>query len=372
VSDVDPLHRLPESDPIAARPWREASPPARALAIRLHALGDTVITLPYLSALRRAQPALQLDFLTRVEVADIPRDLVLFDRVHEIAGGRDPARQLLHALALVPTLARRRYDVVLDLQRNRISRLVRRLLRPRAWAEFDRFSPQLAGERTRLTIEAAGFGPLEVAPDLVLRDPDVGERALRAHGWDGASDLVVLNPAGGFSGRRWPAASYARFAELWMRAAAAPVTFVVLGLPATAARARAIAAHLRAHLLDLVGRTTVTEAFAIVRRATLVVSEDSGLMHMAWVAGAPTLALFGASRAAWARPHGTHADLVAACRLRDGACLGGACRAGGAACIETIAAEEVCARGRALVERLDQTPRVIYARGTAYAPALGA
>lgn len=84
------------------------------LAIRLHALGDTVLTLPYLHALRRVMPHAELDFLTRREVADIPRGITLFDRVFEISGGRDARRILMSALALVPRLSRRRYDVVLE------------------------------------------------------------------------------------------------------------------------------------------------------------------------------------------------------------------------------------------------------------------
>jgi len=364
------VHRLPSADPIAAEPWREATPPERILAVRLHALGDTVITLPYLSALRRACPGAELDFLTRDEVAEIPRSLALFDHVLAFGGGRDPRRQLLHALALVPRLRARRYDVVLDLQRSRVSRLVRRLIRPRAWSEFDRFSPQLAGERTRLTIEAAGLGPLEVEADLMLRDAGAGERTLRAHGWDGTAELVVLNPAGTFPGRQWPSAAYTRFAELWTESRARPTQFAVLGLPPLAGRTRELSSRLGPQLLDLVGRTTAAEAFAIVQRATLVLSEDSGLLHMAWAAGAPTLALFGASRAAWARPHGAHADLVQACRMSDGACLDGACLGEGPPCLSRVSPEDVVARAHALLERTRAAPRTIYADGVAYAPPL--
>src|SRR5712692_8913345 len=128
--------------------------PSRILAIRLHAFGDTVLTLPYLQALRRLVPTATLDFLTSKEVADLPKSVVFFDRVFEIGGGRNPRRQLLHALTLAPRLRMRGYDMVVDLQRNRVSRVVRMLLHPRSWSEFDRFSPMPAGERTRHTIEA--------------------------------------------------------------------------------------------------------------------------------------------------------------------------------------------------------------------------
>lgn len=355
-----------------ARPWEEAHPPERILAIRLQALGDTVLTLPYLNAVRRLLPDATLDFLTREEVADIPRAVVLFDRVLEIGGGRDQGRQLLSAASLLPSLWLGRYDVVLDLQRNRLSRLLRMALHPAAWSEFDRFSPRLAGERTRAAIEAAGLGPLEVRADLALAPwhADAGLEKLHEAGWDGESEIVVLNPASAFRGRRWPLKSYVRFARLWNAERSGETRFLLLGLPSLVPEARYLGEHLGGRLLDLVGRTSPSEAFALLRRATLVLSGDSGLMHMAWVAGVPTLALFGASRGAWARPHGSHSAWVRACQLPDGICMDGTCREGLPTCLDRLPPEEVVRQARALVEEVAETPRKIYADGRLYAPEL--
>lgn len=81
-------HRLLGTDPINAVPWHSPDPPGRILAVRLQALGDTVGTLPYLQALRSLLPRATLDFLTREEVADIPKSVGLFDQVFEIGGER--------------------------------------------------------------------------------------------------------------------------------------------------------------------------------------------------------------------------------------------------------------------------------------------
>jgi ADP-heptose:LPS heptosyltransferase len=334
-------------------------------------LGDTVLTLPYLSALRRALPGgATLDFLTREEVAAIPKGVELFDRVFEIGGGRNPRRQTLSAARLVLRLRLRRYQLVLDLQRNRISRMVRRALSPRAWSEFDRFSPRLAGERTRSTIEAAGVGPLDVRPDLVLRRPEAGLGKLRVAGWNGTSELVILNPGGAFEGRRWPVESYVRFAELWNAERHQPAQFLTLGLPSIAAEARRMKDRLGDRLVDLVGRTTPDEAFALLHRTVLVLSEDSGLMHMAWVAGAPTLALFGASRGVWARPHGNYSAYQGACERPGGACMDGRCRSGPPTCLARLAPEAVVDRAQALVEATAGVSKRIYADGRVYAPKL--
>jgi len=329
------------------------------LAIRLQAHGDTVLTLPYLHALRRRLPGAELDFLTREEVSEIPRQVVLFDRVFAIGGGRDPWRQLVSALGLLPRLRRRHYEVVIDLQRNRISRLVRRAIRPAAWSEFDRYSPLLAGERTRLTIEAVGLGSLRVAPDLILREAGRGWRKLTAAGWDGTSELVVLNPAGAFAGRQWPLERYREFAEQWA-SRRGPVRFLLLGRPRIAAKAQQLAAWLGSCAINLVAQDTPGEALAMLRHARLVLSEDSGLMHMSWVAGVPTVGLFGASRWVWARPHGNYSEAVVACRAADGVCMDGTCRAGGEPCLAALQAATVVDRGLALLERVRGRPRTIY------------
>ncbi|HEY1872329.1 MAG TPA: glycosyltransferase, partial [Chitinophagaceae bacterium] len=144
---------------IEARPWTSEKPPKRILAIRLQAMGDVTITLPYLQCLRRSLPAsAKIDFLTRKECDDIAKNILLFDKVISIAGGRNFKKQFLHAMFLLPKLLWRQYDVVIDLQNNDLSEFIKKAVRPKAWSVFDRFSTKAAGERTALTIEAIGLG----------------------------------------------------------------------------------------------------------------------------------------------------------------------------------------------------------------------
>ena len=131
---------------IPANPWKKKRSPKRILAIRLQAMGDVVITLPYLQDLRNSLPAsVQIDLLTRCETDPIPKNLVLFNNVFSIAGKRSLNKQLFFALLLIPRLLLRRYDIVIDLQNNSLSRLIRKTLMPSSWSEFDRTSPIPAG-----------------------------------------------------------------------------------------------------------------------------------------------------------------------------------------------------------------------------------
>jgi heptosyltransferase II len=333
------------------RPWTETKPPRRILAIRLQALGDVVITLPYLQCLRNSLSShARLDFLTRKEVEEIPKNLDLFDQVYSIGGERNLRRQLLSTCLLLPKLLIQRYDVIIDLQNSTVSRIVRRTLRPRAWSAFDRFSPQSAGERNRLTIEAVGLGTNQLDNRLRLRRSFPATAILKHEGLSDTDPLVVLNPAGAFATRNWEMHKYVLFARQWLQRW--PSTkFLVLGTSVIAEKAAFLESELGEHLINLAGKTTPSEVFALLQRVTLVLSEDSGLMHMAWVSGTPVLALFGSTRSDWSRPLGPRSLVLDSSDLPCGNCMQATCRRGDVFCLSRRSPGEVFARAVSLLEQ---------------------
>jgi ADP-heptose:LPS heptosyltransferase len=336
---------------ISCRPWTETYSPRRILAIRLQALGDVVITLPYLQCLRNSiSDRTRLDFLTRKEVEDIPKNLDLFDHVYSIGGGRNPKRQLLSACLLLPKLLIQQYDVIIDLQNNSLSRIVRRILRPTAWSAFDRFSPQSAGERNRLTIEAVGLGNNQLDNRVRLRRSFTAVAVLKDKGLQDIDSLVVLNPAGAFATRNWEMYKYVLFARQWLQRW--PNTkFLVLGTSFIAEKAAFLKSELGENLINLVGETTPSEVFALLQRVTLVLSEDSGLMHMAWVSGTPVLALFGSTRSDWARPLGPRSLVLDSSDLPCGNCMQATCQRGDMLCLSRRSPGEVFDRAVSLLEQ---------------------
>ncbi len=326
-------YHIADCSAIAAKPWRLSSFPKRILAIRMQAMGDLVITLPYLQALRNFLPAgTRLDLLTREEVAPIPRALELFDHVYAIGGGRSEKKQLFFSVISLPKLFMNRYQVVLDLQNNYISRLTRKMLMPRAWSAFDRYSPNAAGERTCKTIQAAGF-PINLPITRFSLKPINGiPELLFDNGWNG-NRLIVLNPAGAFETRNWPLHHYLAFARLWARQFP-DSQFLMIGTSFIEQKAAWLKQKLGEKLVNIVGKTTPATAFATLQQADLVLSEDSGLMHMAWVSGIPTIALFGGTRSDWSRPLGEHSAFLDASDLDCGPCMQEACRYGDVHCLD--------------------------------------
>ncbi|MFI5120449.1 MAG: glycosyltransferase family 9 protein [Thermoanaerobaculia bacterium] len=334
-------------DGVLAEPLAAGTEPRRLVVIRLHAFGDTAITFPLLAALKRRRPSLRLDVVTDVrskELFEAHRD------VDTVFAFETRQRRLPKGLAVLRTAAalrRRAVPAVLDLQRNRWSLFLTRLLVPRARAAFDRHAPLTALRRYLDAAEALGLGRLEpvLAPHAREELLGAARARLAGTGWNGGP-LVCLNPAGGWETKEWP---LGRWVELGERLEGRGCQLMALAAAPVPPRFAALREALGARLLDFAGATTPGEALALVALASLVVSEDSGLMHLAWVQGVPTLALFGSTRSAWSRPEGPHADGLYSEDLSCGACMQPACARGDLLCLTRVPVHEVEARALSLM-----------------------
>ena len=324
---------------------RHASPfaPDRIVVVRLHAFGDVAITFPVLAALRRRLPRARMTVVTDPRNADLVRAHRAVDTVIPIdARASRPAR----TLAVIAAAARIRFEgrpALLDLQRNEVSRALTRLVAPRAFAAFDRFAPRTALSRYLEATEAIGFPGL--APIL---EPHATEGAihsarmrLAAMGAVPGSPLACLNPAGGWETKQWP---LARYVELGRQLEARGWRLLALGSSPVSPRHAALREALGPNLVDLAGQTSASEALALVSLASLVVSDDSGLMHLAWVQGVPTIALFGSSRSVWSRPEGPGSTVFTSDDLACGACMQPSCSRGDQLCLERVSVGDVLER----------------------------
>lgn len=333
---------------VRSKAWNQKRMPHKILAIRFQAIGDLMITFPYLQSLKEQIPGIQIHLLTRNEVSEIPKNLALFEKVFSIGGGRSAKFQFIISLLLMPRLWWNQYDVVIDLQNHRISKIIRKLLWTKAWSEFDRSSKVLAGERTRHTIDALQIAQTTIATRIVIKNKLQVESKLKLMGWDGKKALIILNPAGAFVSRNWPLENYVAFSKLWKNRYPSS-QLLILGTNALKAKARLLKNALAEDLLDMTGDTSLIEAFAIVRLSTLMLSEDSGLMHMSWTQGVPTIALFGSSPSYWASPLGDWSRCFNSADLPCGDCFSEECKFGDVHCLTRLTPEKVFAEAEDLL-----------------------
>jgi lipopolysaccharide heptosyltransferase II len=316
--------------------WDFDRDPKSILIIRFHAIGDVAITLPASVAVASLFPNAEVGFLTSEASVPLVRAITAFSNVYAIPSSSTRSERLKNGILTGLKMRSKRYDVVVDLQRNWQSRLIRRLAHAKSWGEFDRFSPNAASVRVLDTFHRTGFSTLTPHPALQLKnDLQVkAESLLVKEGWDSHSLLIVLNPAGFWETRNWSLDNYISLARCWLEHE--KVFFVIVGTDRVSKKASRLKHALGDSLINLVNKTSLDEAMAIMRHANLIISEDSGLMHMAWAVGVPIVALFGSSNHVWSQPTGEYTRTFHSGDLECGACMSPTCRFDDVRCLTRV------------------------------------
>lgn len=165
------------------------------------------------------------------------------------------------------------------------------------------------GPKTAQLASILGLDPPPLP--VVWTGPADRERAARL--LPPGTPVIALGPTANWTGKVWPPE---RFAALARRLAAGPMRGARVAIFAgPGEQERALAAPLLAELpdaIDLAGALTLTEAAACLARCDLFVGNDSGLMHIAAAAGAPTLGLFGPTAADEYAPAGRRTAIAVA------------------------------------------------------------
>lgn len=324
------------------QPWVKGVPRS-ILLIRFQAIGDSLALLPVADALRQRFGAIQLGAVIGNRARAVVESTALFDQsfVVDLSGGR---RQRAWATAQQGWALRGQWDVVLDLQRNHESRLLRQIISPTAWGEFDRFSPHSFIDRSRIPVREAGLGELSfrfkshIRPDL---QADQRQR-LEKLGWKG-EPLLFLNPSGAWPSRHWPLTRWIQLAQSWPTA-----KVLLLGEPALSERVAPLLTALGPQVINLIGQTTLTEALTLVSLLSATVSEDGGLLHASWLSGVPTVAILGSSRTDWHQPLGPHSHTFGSEDLDCGGCMKPHCARGDNLCLNRISVDDAF---KALMQR---------------------
>jgi len=288
-------------------------------------VGDVVLSLPALRDLRRAFPASRLEVLARPWVAG------LYAAVPEIDGVVESRGTLADAAAI-----RGRYDVGLLLPNSFASAFTLwRAGIPERWGYATdargalltrscRVSASLGGRSQvyyyRAMLEGLGLA-VSGPPDASLACPEAwAERGRALLGSPGP--WIGINPGAAYgTAKRWPPERFAAAAALVARRSGAQVAIV--GSAAERPLAEAIAAQLGGAARVLCGETTLADLVGVLRELRLLLTNDSGPMHLAAALGTPLVAVFGSTDWTETAPVSERARVVreetecAPCKLRE-------------------------------------------------------
>jgi lipopolysaccharide heptosyltransferase II len=304
---------------------RDASPPERVrrvLLLKMWGMGSIVLASPLIEKLRQQHPGVRIDFVTLRENEAVLRFYPGVDRVVTIDLGRGVLGFLTDSFRTILRLRRERYDLLLDLEFfTRFSALFSLAVRP-AWSHgysakgkwrgrlhdvevpFNAYAHVTRNFLTLLSgdpmtpVDAEDLSRGELLPRIESSDEAwraCATKLAEDPAWREGEPIVVVNPNAGDMAleRRWPVE---RTAELLQHLTGRRTLNVVLvGSRGERAHVDEVvrASGAAARVVNFAGRSNLEELVALLARAAVVVTNDSGPMHLACAAGASVVALFG-------------------------------------------------------------------------------
>ena len=278
----------------------------RILLVRTDRLGDVILTLPMLSVLRKQFPDAYLAVLLRSYTAPIVEgnphldEIILYD---------DDGGQLIPADNMVQTIRDYKFDIAI------VARPMPRV----AWITFRAAVPVRIGTGFRYysilfnkrvfehrkdakrheldynlnLLKLLGCS-IEGPPDFSLGippDADVKiEALLRQFRVDHEKEIVVIHPGTGGSAREWPAAFFGNLADRLQEERGAQV--ILTGAKGEERKVAEVLIGSKGKAIPLVGRLSLMELGAVIKRANLFVSNSTGPLHLAAAVGTPVVGLF--------------------------------------------------------------------------------
>lgn len=292
----------------------------RICLIKPSSLGDVAQALPILHALRWRFPGAHISWLVNRAYAPLLRPIRELNEVIEFdRSSYKPAdpRSWRRFSEFLRGLTRRRFDLVVDLQcllrsglmtaATRASiRIGLQSAREGAGLFYTHVAQdachQLAVDRYWMVADLLGAGNLPKVFDLglTLQEREQARQRLATL----PRPLVGVNPGARWETKRWPADRFAQVLQEASRGDDGPGAVVILGGPGEEPMAHECAQGLRIPAVNLCGKTELRELAAILAECDLLLTNDTGPMHLASAVGTPTVSLFTCTSPQRAAPFG--------------------------------------------------------------------
>lgn len=337
------------------------------LIVKLSAIGDVIHTLPSLSALRRLYPAAHITWVVEEAASDLVWGHPLLDRVlifrrkswmADVKAGRlrSAWRGFKNFLA---DLQSRRYDLVIDFHGLLKSSIVvflsggERKLGYDSWQEASRLflTEKIPEDMNKHAVDryldfprhlGADVDPIEFVLPLTDEAFRRVETIMRKHGLL-KKQFIAISPEALWDTKLWNRRKFATLADAIQQTLKIPVVFTGHDKEPL----DNITAQMVTKAVHLGGQTSLRELACLYSNALLVVTTDSGPMHLAAAVGTPVVALFGPTDPNRTGPYGKgHA--VIRTGITCSPCFKKTCKT--RRCMEDIAPEDVLKAVRTMAD----------------------
>jgi len=287
---------------------------SRLLIVKTSSIGDVVHALPIMQAIKEAAPHLSLGWVVRQRCAEVLRGNPFVDTLYVL-----PDRPTLTELwDLRGKLHEGRYELALDMQGLGLSGLVTALSGAPARLGWDRNREMNSLFLTHPTVPGRGQHRHEVdllygfAEALGVRTPHpeftpqpylAAQARPQAEAWlvGLPRPRIALNVGASRAYKRWPVD---RWREVAQELAASGRSLVFVGDKTDAESVAQISPSLAGRFVDLSGKTSLLELASVLAECDLLVTGDTGPMHIAVAVGTRVVAIFGGTDPVRHGPYG--------------------------------------------------------------------
>ncbi len=305
--------------------------PKNILILKPSALGDIVLALPALSALRRSFPNAKISWLMRPEFAPLLEnhpslnEVIIFDR--KLLGKALYNAKALGALySLVRQLRKRKFDAIFDFQglfrtaflawlsgcKKRYGMANARELAHIFYTdkiEHNSHCIHLVDLYLKM-VKASGAKELDVRFEIPSNNTDVDsvKKLLKIHNIEPGKYIIFI-PGSAHEDKCWPPGRFAELADKIASKCEYPI--IAVGTNLEKNKAEEINSLSKTKIINLAGQTSLKELVELLRLAKLVVSNDTGPGHIASALGTPLVMMYSWSNPARIAPYNRPECMVA-------------------------------------------------------------
>jgi len=319
----------------------EKSQIKRILVITLSNVGDVILTTPVIAALAKEFPGSRIDVMVGPRGKEVfekdPRvfKLIIYDKHLPISAKR----------RLQLKLKKLHYDLVADLRNTVFPLLIGPKFRT---ATIQHFPPQVVHsvDRHLYRLRALGLTEHDRQPYLHITEADESfvSNLMKDEGL--AGPIVVVNPGAKSHLKRWKTEGFAAVADALIDECGASI--VLIGLKEDEAVVADVIKRMKRKCHNLVNRTNLRQLAALLKRAKLLITNDSAPLHLGCAARTRVLALFGPTDPKKYGPIGEF-DAVISRKLHCSPCGSATC-AYNYECLRSIDPDEVFEAAKMMVE----------------------
>ncbi len=342
--------------------YREVMQATNILIIKLTALGDIVLSTAAFQSIRQKFPQARIWCVTSPEGSVLLQHCPFIDStiVYDVRN-----KEMSNIIQMGGLLRKFHFDKVIDLQNNRTSHLLSALSFPKQSYGYN--NGKLGFLLTKkIKNDIKSIGPVEHQFRILkllgidydpafrlqlwptVKDDQYIQQLLDSE-WLGNNPTMIginLSASSAWPTKNWPAEHVAKLCDLL---GVLNIRVVLTGADKDRAMARAVIAKTKVRPANLVGKTTMLQLAALMKRCRVYVSPDSAPLHVAASQGVPLIAFFGPTSAVRHMPPADKAVILTK-HVKCAPCYSGVCRIQTQECVKGISPELVVKTIREIIK----------------------